>query len=127
MNKTLNLEARKPIWIALSDFYLDTELQDSDFQYIARIIIKSPYSLNDVKYINKYELFPVLQTNLMSVASEWMGFNEAWLVNTIQKSLANRTAIKKLAIETSYTMLKWMCDDYWNKLETTYNKIKQDK
>ena len=126
MNETLNIEKRKPIWIALSDFYLDTELQESDFRYIALKIIESPYSFEKVKEINKYEIFPVLQANLMSVAGEWAGFDEKWLVESITESLAKRNAVKKIGIESSYLTLKWMCKDYWEKLEKVYQELKSN-
>jgi len=106
MNETLNIEERKPIWIALSDFYLDTELQESDFRHIAFKIIESPYSFEKVEEINKYEIFPVLQANLMSVAGEWAGFNEKWLVDRIMESLAERNAVKKIRIERLYLKLE---------------------
>ena len=52
MTAPLNIVERKPIWIALSEFYLDTELGDSDFRQIAFTILESPYSFNEVKIIN---------------------------------------------------------------------------
>ena len=73
---SINLMERKPIWVALSAFYLDTELHRTDFKHIATVIYKSPYNLDEVKTINKYEVFPVLQLNLLSVAGIWTGFNE---------------------------------------------------
>ena len=56
MKDTVNLEERRPIWIALSEFYLDTELDGSDFRRIAFTILDSPYSFDEVKRINKYEV-----------------------------------------------------------------------
>ncbi len=94
MNDTLNIEERKPIWIVLSEFYLDTELQESDFRHIAFKIIESPYSIDKVKEINKYEVFPVLQPNLLSVAGEWAGFDEEWLINSITDSLNMSTLFR---------------------------------
>jgi hypothetical protein len=120
MKETFNIEDRKPIWTALSEFYLDTELQDVDFISIASAILKSPYSIEEVKQINKYEVFPVLQPNLLSVAGEWVGFDHAWLISTISDSLKYRNIIKRLAIEASYATNKWMCRDYWKKLEQKY-------
>ncbi len=124
MKETLNIEERKPIWLVLSDFYLDTELQESDFRYIASKIIMSPYSFEQVKEINKYEVFPVLQPNLLSVAGEWAGFNEAWLINSIKKSLSRRNIVRKIGLEVSYFTFKWMCKDYWKELEQSYDEIK---
>lgn len=126
MNHTINIAQRKPIWIALSEFYLDTELQESDFRRIAFKIIESPYPMDEVKEINKYEVFPVLQPNLLSVAGVWAGFDENWLVNCITDSLAQRTAIKKLGIESSFIIFRWMQKDYWEKLEKAYNQLKNN-
>lgn len=118
------MDQRKLIWIALSHFYLDTELQESDFLHMAQKIIESPYSLEEVKEINKYEVFPVLQPNLLSVAGEWTGFNEEWLVNAIVASNEHRTAAKKLEIDAAYLVFNWMCKDYWKKLESALVLLK---
>jgi len=124
MNETLNIEERKPIWIALSEFYLDVELQESDLSHIALMVFESPYSINKVKKINKYEVFPVLQPNLLSVAGAWAGFDEEWLINSITDSLTKRKAIKTIGIEISYLLFKWMCKEYWEKLDKAYDQIK---
>ena len=125
MKESINIKERKPVWIALSKFYLDTELQASDFNYIAQRIIESPYSFEEVKQINKYEVFPILQSNLLSDAGEWSGFDEEWLIKSIVNSLKNRNAVKKVAFKSSYLSLKWMCKDYWESLEKNYNQIKK--
>lgn len=123
MNKTVNIEERKPIWIELSELYLDTELQEANFRYIAFKIIKSPYSLDEVKEINKFEIFPILYSNLVSVAGEWAGFNEDWLVNTIVGSLAKRSAIKKIKIKILFFIFKGLQKERWEKLEKVYNEL----
>ena len=124
MTEPFNIEDRKPIWIALSEFYLDTELQDSDFRHIALTILESPYTLDEVKKINKYEVFPILQVNLLSVAGEWAGFDEAWLVDKITTRLKTKTKLSDIGVEASYQMFKWMSKRYWDNLEKTYNDIK---
>ncbi len=126
MNSNINIEERKPIWIVLSEFYLDTELQEADFRHIAATILDSPYTIEEVKEINKYEVSPSLQINLLSVAGEWAGFDEEWLIDRITKSLSNRSAIKRIAIETSYKSLKWMQKKYWKLLTKTYEAYKAD-
>ncbi|MES2543545.1 MAG: hypothetical protein V4548_01575 [Bacteroidota bacterium] len=122
--KEVNIEERKPIWIALSNFYLDTELEDNNFKYIALNIIDSPYSLKEVKCINKYEVFPVLNGNLLSVAGEWSGFDEELLIKNILLSIKKRNIIIQLFIEFFYLMFKWMFKDYWIKTENTYNHLR---
>ena len=126
MNKKIDIKERKSIWLALSEFYLDTELQDSDFRYIASKISESPYSIEEVKKINKYEIFPVLQVNLLSVAGVWSGFQEEWLVDKISDSLNKRNAIKRFGIECAWYLLKGMQLDYWEKLQKAYVKLQMD-
>src|SRR5437870_3451900 len=36
-----DLQHRRPVWEALSELFLDTELQDYDFGFIARILAES--------------------------------------------------------------------------------------
>lgn len=124
MNESFNIEDRKPIWIALSEFYLDTELQDSDFRHIALTILESPYTLDEVKKINKYEVFPILHVNLLSMAGEWAGFDKEWLLNKIITRLKTKTKFSDIRVEVSYQMFKWMSKRYWDKLEKMYNNIK---
>jgi hypothetical protein len=124
MSEPFSIEDRQPIWIALSEFYLDTELQDSDFRHIALTILESPYTLDEVKKINKYEVFPILQVNLLSTAGEWAGFDKEWLLNKIMTRLKSKTKFSDIGVEVSYQMFKWMSKRYWSKLEKMYNDIK---
>jgi len=123
MKPEVNLEERKPIWIALSDFYIDNELQDYDFKSIALKIWESPYSIEEVKRINKEEVFPVLYTNLLDVAGVWSGFQEEWLLQEISKNLYKRNRFKRFIRTITYKRLKWMYADYWKKLEEAYKNL----
>lgn len=123
MTDFVNIEQRRPIWLALSEFYLDTELQGSQLRQIAFTILDSPYSFDEVKSINKYEVFPILQSNLLSPAGAWAGFDETWLIKNITSRLNNKTKLNDIGVEISYQMFKWMCKDYWKKLEKIYNDI----
>jgi len=123
-SNAINLEDRKPIWIALSRFYLDTVLDDPDFKYIASTILKSPYTFDEVKTINKYEVFPILQKNLGSIAGVWAGFDEDWLVEKIVIRIKNKTRFDAIGVEINYQINKWMTKGYWKKLEKVYNDIK---
>lgn len=121
----INIKDRKPIWIALSNLYLDTELQDADYEDMVSKFIKSPYSLNEIKQINKHEVFPVLKANLVSVAGVWEGFDEAWLINKIENKLKNRTKLISLNLEVSYAMSKKMFDDHFMTLNDLYKNNMQ--
>lgn len=75
-------DARIPVWNALSELYLDTDVTLSH-AYIVRTLAASPYSLDEVHGMLMYDVHPALYWNLMSVAGEWAGFDEAWLVERI--------------------------------------------
>ena len=75
-------DARIPVWTALSDLYLDTDVGLSH-DHIVRTLAASPYSLEKLHEMLMYDVHPALYPNLMSVAGEWAGFDEAWLVERI--------------------------------------------
>src|SRR5436190_10451458 len=80
------IAGRRPVWIALADLFLDTDVRMS-YPYIARTLAESPYSMEDLRRILDDEVTPVVQGNLLSVAGEWAGFDEDWLVQEMTKRL----------------------------------------
>lgn len=123
MPDNLIVEQRRPIWIALSEFYLDTELDDLDLLRIAKIILKSPFDFEEIKKINKYDVFPLLISNLFSVAGVWGGFNEAWLTEKITARL-NRSKLSKMLVDIDYRLSSWMINHYLRRLEKIYYEQK---
>lgn len=79
----LEIDRRRPVWVALSDLYLDTELQPSDHDRIAGTIVASGYSIDEIEKILRREVGPIVGMNMLSVTGEWTGFNEDWLVESI--------------------------------------------
>ena len=77
------LDARIPVWVALSDLYLDTDVTLSH-DYIARTLAASPYPLDALHEMLMYDVHPALYKNLMSVVGEWAGFDQAWLLERIE-------------------------------------------
>lgn len=77
------IDARIPVWVALSDLYLDTDVTLAH-DYIARTLAASPFSLEALHEMLMYDVHPALYVNLMSVAGEWAGFDQAWLLERIE-------------------------------------------
>ncbi len=86
------LQSRLPVWEALADFWLDTELVDYEFEHIARVIAASPYSIDEIRDIHDYEVAPAVSVNLASVAGEWAGFNGEWLQARCLELVARRSS-----------------------------------
>ena len=87
MMEPIEIERRKPVWLALSDFYLDTELQPADFAHIRQVFTQSGYSRQVIEQINYEEVAPLLLDNLLTIAGVWGGFDQDWLFEIIEARL----------------------------------------
>jgi hypothetical protein len=88
-------EYRIKLWRALSDLFLDTEISDRTYQYIARVVQEDGYTSEEAEHVLWQEVYPVLKANLRSVAGVWTGWSDDWLLANIKVSsnLAQRTAV----------------------------------
>src|SRR2546423_1238231 len=77
---TPDQKERYKVWDALSHHYLDTELQPSELNWITQILAESPFSLDELRHIEVYEVHPACEVNLWCVAGVWSGFAADWLV-----------------------------------------------
>lgn len=78
------LNQRKPLWIALSDLFLDTELQEYTLAHIAKTMKESGNSLDEIHDILMLEVLPVCIGNLHTLPGGiWTGFEENDLIKAI--------------------------------------------
>lgn len=99
MTSTSNAD-RLQIWRALSDLFLDTEISDTTYEYIARTIEESGLSLTEAENILWYEVYPVLEKNLRSITGVWDGWSDAWLLEHLTRKcfagpIQGKSSIKK--------------------------------
>lgn len=102
---------RKSVWLALSEFYLDTELQPADFRRIRTVFDQSGYSVQEIRQLDYDEVGPVLYGNLLSMAGEWAGFDEAALLAALCKRVTKGVKIR------SRFPIRWLWQrgiDYFN-------------
>jgi hypothetical protein len=83
-----DLEARRPVWWALSDLFLDTELDELAYNYIARTCVDSPYSLKECEEILWDEVYPICIGNLFSMTGVWGAFDQEWLEYEITRHVS---------------------------------------
>ena len=84
------IERRRPVWEALSAFFLDTEIDDAWRAEIVSTARASGYSVEELDSILWRELCPVLHVNLLSVAGEWSGFDMTYVEQQILARPAGR-------------------------------------
>ncbi|WP_395336794.1 hypothetical protein WBP06_20665 [Novosphingobium sp. BL-8H] len=65
------LDARLPVWMALSELFLYTELSLDDIVRIADVLNASPYDARVLERILVEEALPAFGPNLLAVAGEW--------------------------------------------------------
>ncbi len=70
---------RLPVWTALSDVFLDTELDPQEYSHIADVIRQSGYTAGEAEAIFRDEVAPAFSVNLWSVAGEWQGWPEDYV------------------------------------------------
>lgn len=73
------LERRRPVWVALSELWLDNELDDALRERLAHELARSPFDEPELRAIHEHEVAPALASNLGSIAGEWGGFDPLWL------------------------------------------------
>lgn len=111
------LLSRIPVWEALADFWLDTELVDFQFDHIARVIAASPYSIPEIQAIHSYEVAPAVSANLASMAGEWAGFDSEWLQERCKKFAARRQShLFRASIWMQRPFILFYTANYWHQV-----------
>jgi hypothetical protein len=104
----IEIAKRRPVWPALSDLFLDTDISRSR-KWRIRLLAESPYSLKELEKILIHEVYPVCVFNLFCMAGEWAGFEKEWLESRILKHLRARRKID-LSVIARFTvplMMEW--------------------
>jgi hypothetical protein len=81
---------REAVWLALSELWLDTELQPFQHTHIARVLQDSDLPLEEIEAILLYEVAPVVWRNAQCVAGVWTGFDPDWLIDACRRNQQRR-------------------------------------
>lgn len=84
------INSRKSIWECMSMVYLDTELSENEIDHIVSTLSNSSLTVEEIKQIELFEVFPTLKYNMMATAGEWQGFDEEWLHEQCLKNYYKR-------------------------------------
>ena len=123
------IQARLPLWQALSDLFLDTQLCDAFMEGIARIMNESGLTIEELWRVYSYEVAPVVYMNAYSFAGQWLGFSPEWLRTEIVRNLRDRprrTRFWTLFPITRCLMLG-QTDDDWKKLVAIVRRRRNER
>ncbi len=121
------IQARMPLWDALSTLWLDTEVTDQDLQWIARVMVNSGLTIEELRRVYSYEVAPVVYKNRYSYVGVWSGFSTDWLRTQIVRNLRDRprrTRFWTLFPITRCVMLG-PADDDWKKLVAIVRRLRE--
>ena len=113
-----DIPARKPVWNALSELWLDIELTNEDLERIAEVMDRSEYSIPTLREIYLFEVAPIVSSNLFSVAGEWAGFDEDWLYSKIIRCCKRKGVFIRfwVGIGIGKLFMTWATERHWRKL-----------
>jgi hypothetical protein len=106
------IEERLPVWEALSEFFLDTELQPEDHQRIARTLAATRFTESEIEEILICEVCPVCKWN--AFYWEWIGFDPNWLKAEMAPRIGTAPKFRFLFRMTH----EWMYRSHWDKVRT---------
>ena len=106
IHEDADIERRKPVWAALSELWLDTELAEDDLRRIAGVMKASGYPMGVLREIYLFEVAPVVFPNLLTVAGEWDGFDHAWLFTEATKRARRRSLLLRAFVRLGIG--KWL-------------------
>jgi len=77
-------QQERQAYILLSELFLDTEHTELELNYLTSSLRPLGIPVLTLEYMLRYDLFPILLPNRLSVAGVWQGFNEDWLLQQVQ-------------------------------------------
>ena len=119
------IERRLPVWSAMSDLWLDTEIQDHHRHHIAQCLIDGDFTWEEAEEIILYEVAPAVYANMFLVAGEWAYFDEDWLKERICR-LCRRPWHRWWVRFRQKSMMHLATED-WPKVKILYEELRQDR
>ncbi|QRY80458.1 hypothetical protein JVX91_04895 [Pseudomonas sp. PDNC002] len=89
----MNDPVRESVWLALSELWLDTELDDSGLAAIARTLAISGFPVDELEAIYRLEVAPVVWSNAWATAGVWDGFDPDWLFEACRRNQKRRRSL----------------------------------
>jgi hypothetical protein len=111
------LARRELVWEALSDLFTGRELQNDDYDAMARTIRDSGYSLGETESILRDEVAPVFAANLSALAiPELMGWSRDSIREEILKYLKHGPS--------GLAQLHWFREQRLNRVRTEWSELR---
>lgn len=122
------VQKRIPLWLAISQLYIDNEVGEYDFNRIVGEILKNDFSFDEAEKILIEEVAPVCCWNLYATAGVWTAFDEEDLVNKILKNIYKQEVFPPYhwyiaSVYSKFLTAKMIWED-WEKVRAIYQERK---
>ena len=112
---------RRPLWIALSDLFLDTEMPEIHYRGIREAALSGGFATNEVKAILTDEVAPAVGANLLQIAGEWAMFDPDWVVDQVSDRVAGRPVVGAISGPALFGVQRMVLSHDWSRLERVLN------
>lgn len=77
------VDERSDLWLALAPLWLEREPRETDYARMIAVIQRHDLTLQQLEWVFRLELAPVLSRQQMSVAGEWRAFDDYKLMKQL--------------------------------------------
>lgn len=106
-----DIAERTPVWQAISDLWLEQELEEYEVRAIAWALAQSPHDWQQLEEIFLFEVAPVVHGNLRDGAGVWGSFDILSLREAIVKNMRNPLYAQE-ALSNREGMTELVADDW---------------
>lgn len=104
---------RLPVWISLTDLFLDTEVTQHGYRRMAEVVHDAGYSVHEVRQILLHEVAPVFGSNLLTTVGEW----EPWSDDFVEKKMRAWMARPRWAARLTAALAWRLLRKHWEELQ----------
>ncbi|MDR5907106.1 DUF7079 family protein [Franzmannia qiaohouensis] len=112
------VDERGELWLALAPLWLDREPRERDYARMVEVIQRHELTLDELEWIFRIELAPVLSRTQMSVASEWRRFDDHQLMKRLVAHNLRLRGWRRKSWALFSGLITMMTRHRWNELMT---------
>jgi hypothetical protein len=109
-----------PLWCALADLFLDTDMPEHWVPTIANVIVRDGWSIEEAERVLRWEVRPAFYFNLLDIAGEWAGWRDED-VRRLVLAARNPKGAKRLLLGEN----RFMPADYWPQIIDEVGRLRQ--
>lgn len=115
-------QQERQAYIILSELFLDTEHTPLELHYLSTSLRPLGIPAATLQHMLRHDLFPILYPNFLSIAGEWQGFDEDWLLQKVQDRRSGRGVARWMKLDgVVWYLMGHMVQSLWDKVKEGLN------